>query len=348
MTSFPAPLAAHLASPLYIGGKKAPSRLALAPMAGLGHIVLRDIIRAFGGQALLFTGMLNAKAVPTENPRVSPVFNWREDELPCLVGQIFGREPKEMANAARRIAAEGFFGVDINMGCSVSEIVKRGAGAALLREPDLAVDIASAVADAVDIPVMVKLRTGWSADPEPAVELAQRLEASGVAALCFHPRVAPDRRTQPVTLAHLHAIVRAVSIPVLGNGNLQAPADVTAMWEATNCAGFSMGRLAVARPWIFAQWQDMNGFAANYHEEDLYRDAPYQILKGLFTFYEPGRAAPLYKRYLTYYAANFNYGSRLFGRLTRGHTYEELKNRLDENLRPLPEISPRPGALLFT
>ena len=348
MTFFPASLAAHLASPLYIGGKKAPSRLALAPMAGLGHIALRDIIRAFGVTPLLFTGMLSAKAVPTENPRVSPVFNWREDELPCLVGQIFGRDPKEMAAAAQRIAAEGFFGVDINMGCSVSEIVKRGAGAALLREPDLAVDIAAAVIDAVDIPVMVKLRTGWSNDPEPAVELAQRLEAVGVAALCFHPRVAPDRRTQPVKLAHLRAIVQAVSIPVLGNGNLQTTADVLAMWEATGCAGFSIGRLAVARPWIFAQWQDMEGFAATHREEDLYRAAPYQMLEGLFAFYEPGRAAPLYKRYLTYYAANFNYGSRLFGRLMRGNTYEELKNRLDENLDPLPEISTRPSALLFT
>ena len=87
--------------------------------------------------------------------------------------------------------------------------------------------------------------------------------AVGVAALCFHPRVAPDRRTQPVKLAHLRAIVQAVSIPVLGNGNLQTTADVLAMWEATGCAGFSIGRLAVARPWIFAQWQDMEGFAAS-------------------------------------------------------------------------------------
>ena len=234
------------------------------------------------------------------------------------------------------------------MGCSVSEIVKRGAGAALLREPDLAVDVASAVVEAVDIPVLVKLRTGWSNDPEPAVELARRLEAAGVAALCFHPRVAPDRRTQPIKLAHLRAVAQAVDIPVLGNGNLQAPADIAAMWEATGCAGFSIGRLAVARPWIFAQWQDMDGFAVNHREEDLYRAAPYHMLEGLFAFYEPGRAAPLYKRYLTYYAANFNYGSRLFGRLARGGTYEELKTRLDENLDPLPEISPRPSAVLFT
>ena len=195
MTPFLASLAAHLESPLHISGKKSPSRLALAPMAGLGHIVLRDIIRAFGVSPLLFTGMLSAKALPTENPRVSPVFNWREEELSCLAAQIFGREPREMAAAARRIASAGFFGVDINMGCSVAEIIKRGAGAALLREPDLAVDVASAVVEAVDIPVLVKLRTGWSNDPEPAVELARRLEAAGVAALCFHPRVAPDRRT---------------------------------------------------------------------------------------------------------------------------------------------------------
>ena len=337
-----------LESPLYIGGRLAPSRMALAPMAGLGHIVLRDIIRAFGAPVLLFTGMLNARALPTENPRVSPVFNWREEELPCLVGQIFGREPKEMAAAARRLAAEGFFAVDINMGCAVAEIVKRGAGAALLRDPNLAVDIVAAVATAVDIPVMVKLRTGWENDPAPAAELARRLEEAGAAALCFHPRVAPDRRSGAVNLVHLREVTGAVSIPVLGNGNLQAPEDMAAMWERSGCAGFSVGRLAVARPWLFAQWQDRIGFAAKYREEELFRAAPYQMLDGLCAFYEPSRAVPLYKRYLTYYAANFNYGSRLFGRLVRGNTYAELESRLDEHLDPLPEISPRPGALLFT
>lgn len=348
MTPFSGELAAHLESPLYIGGKLAPSRLALAPMAGLGHIALRDIIRAFGGPCLLFTGMLNARAVPTENPRVSPVFNWREEELPFLVAQIFGNDPKDMAAAAKRIAGEGFFAVDINMGCSVAEIVKRGAGAALLRTPNLAVDIVAAVAEAVDIPVMVKLRTGWSNDPAPAAELAKRLEAVGAAALCFHPRVAPDRRARAVNLAHLREVVRAVSVPVLGNGNLQAPQDLAAMWDAGGCAGFSIGRLAVARPWIFAQWRDMTGFSAKYREEDLFREAPYQMLEDLCAFYEPSRAIPLYKRYLTYYAANFSYGSRLFGRLARGGTFAELKARLDEHLDPLPEISPRPSALLFT
>ena len=339
---------AHLQTPLHIGGKKLPSRLALAPMAGLGHIVLRDIIRGFGGAALLFTGMLNARALPTENPRKSPVFNWREEELPFLVGQIFGDDPKEMAAAARRLESEGFFAVDINMGCAVSEIVKRGAGAALLRRPDLAVDIASAVAEAVNIPVLVKLRSGWSQEIAPTLELAERLEAAGVAALCFHPRVAPDRRTQPPKLAHLREIVRSVRIPVFGNGNIQAPEDLAAMWEATGCAGFSIGRLAVARPWLFAQWADAETFFVGRKEEDLFRAAPYAMLQGLAAFYEPARGVPLYKRYLTYYAANFNYGSRLFGRLSRGATYAELETRLDENLDPLPEISPRPSAVLFT
>jgi nifR3 family TIM-barrel protein len=347
MNFFSGELAAHLDSPLHIGGKWIPSRMALAPMVGLGHVVLRDIIRSFNAPCLLFTGMLNARAVPTENPRTSPLFNWREEELPYLVGQIFGNEPKEMAAAARRIAAEGFFGVDINMGCAASEIVKRGAGAALLRDPDLAVDIAAAVAEAVDIPVMVKLRTGWSSDPIPAVSLAQRLEAVGVAALCFHPRVAPDRRARAVQLAHLREVVKAVTIPVLGNGNLQGPGDIVKMWETTACAGFSVGRLAVARPWIFAQWRDRDAFAIRHREEDLFRAAPYEMLEGLYSFYSPERARPLYKRYLTYYMANFNYGSRLFGRLVRGSTCAELKARLDEHLNPLPEISFRPGAVLF-
>ena len=339
---------APLGAPLSVAGRQLPSNLVLAPMAGLGHIILRDIIRSFGGPGLLFTGMLSAKALPTENPRVSPVFNWREEELPYLVGQIFGSEPAEMAAAARRLEQEGFAGVDINMGCSVAAIVKRGAGAALLRDPARALAVAAAVREAVGIPVWVKLRTGWSTDVGPAVELVRCLAETGVDALCFHPRIAPDRRSQQVRLPHLREIVRAVNIPVFGNGNLQADADVADMAAKTGCAGFSIGRMAVARPWIFTQWLDPQGFKAGYNEEDLYRQVPYRMLAGLFDYYEPGRARVFYKRYLAYYAANFTYGSRLLGRLLRGDTFAELKSRLDEHLDPLPEVSIRPNAHLFT
>lgn len=127
--------------------------MVLAPMAGIGHVAFRELIAEQGGCALLFTGMCSAKAVPHENPAISMVFRWRTRELPFTVCQIFGSDPDDMARAARRIEKEGFFGVDLNFGCSVAAICKKGCGAALLKTPDQAVRIVAAVRQAVDIPV---------------------------------------------------------------------------------------------------------------------------------------------------------------------------------------------------
>ncbi|MGE4554451.1 MAG: tRNA-dihydrouridine synthase, partial [Desulfovibrionaceae bacterium] len=146
-------LAHELARPLTIRGRRVANRLWLAPMAGLGHVAYREVLGHYGGCGLAFTEMCSARALPTENPRVSPVFRWREAELDSLVCQIAGADPAELARAARRVEDEGFFGVDINMGCSVSGIVKKGAGAALLRDHDAALAALDAVRSAVAMPV---------------------------------------------------------------------------------------------------------------------------------------------------------------------------------------------------
>ncbi len=187
----------YIQTELAIGKKRIQTRLFLAPMAGLGHIALRELVSDFGGFGLLFTGMCSAKAIPHENPLISPVFRWRKSELPYLVCQIFGSDPDSMAAAARRIEAEGFWGVDLNFGCSVAAICKKGAGAALLRQPETAVRIIEKVRKAVSIPVMVKFRTGWDNNPAAAADLAVKFESAGADALTFHPRVAPDRRGRP-------------------------------------------------------------------------------------------------------------------------------------------------------
>ena len=136
----PEDLAQYLVRPLAIGNRIISNRMVLAPMAGLGHIAFRQLVTRFSGFGLLFTGMCSAKAVPHENPEKSHIFSWRPEELGHTVCQIFGAEPEIMARAARRIEAEGFFGVDLNFGCSVAAICKKGCGAALLKTPDKAVE----------------------------------------------------------------------------------------------------------------------------------------------------------------------------------------------------------------
>lgn len=199
-----ADLAGYLSTPLAIGKKTINGRMVLAPMAGLGHVAFRELVAELGGFGLLFTGMCSAKAVPRENPAVSMVFRWRNRELPHTVCQIFGADPDVMARAARRIEQEGFFGVDLNFGCSVAAICKKGCGAALLKTPVKAAHIVTSVRKAIQIPVFVKFRTGWSDDPLFAADTAKRFEDAGADALTFHPPGGPGPPKPATEMGYHH------------------------------------------------------------------------------------------------------------------------------------------------
>ncbi|THB80087.1 MAG: tRNA-dihydrouridine synthase family protein [Desulfobacteraceae bacterium] len=327
---------------LHIGSKAMSPRLVLAPMAGLGHIAFRHLVSEFGGFGLLFTGMCSAKAVPHENPRVSPVFCWRQEELPFLVCQIFGADPESMSRAAERIEKEGFWGVDLNFGCSVSAICKKGAGAALLKTPDQAVAIVKAVRASVSIPVCVKFRTGWDSQVDGAVELARAFEEAGADAITFHPRVAPDRRNRPPVWRHITRIKAAVSIPVFGNGNLFDEQDGNRMMGETGCDGLSIGRMAVARPWIFAQWT--HGFIP---DQDIYISTAFRMIELLTRHYNEVYAVKLFKKFVPYFSANFKFGHEICKKLLIAETPDEVKQRIDQVLSVYPQTVARPNQNLF-
>ncbi len=320
-----------------------PTRLALAPMAGLGHVAFREVLAGFGGYAFMVTEMCNARAVPGENRFLSPVFRWRDEEASSLVCQIFGGEPEVMARAAARIESEGLLGVDINMGCSVAAICKKGFGAALLKDPARAVAIVRAVRRAVRCPVMVKYRSGWENTSDLAVDLARRFEDAGADLLTFHPRIAPDRRSRPPRWEHIRAVAEAVSIPVLGNGNVFSAADCARMLAQTGCAGVSIGRMAIARPWIFAELT--GGFVP---DEDIFLRTALAVIDTVWRHFEPTRAIKAYKKYLPYLAANFVYGHSLWPELARGGSREEMEENAVRVLGRRPQVASTPNAFLFT
>lgn len=354
-------LALFLSSPLGIGNSRISGRLCLAPMAGLGHVAFREVMAGYGGQGLLFTGMMNARALPTENPCTSSVFRWREAELPYLVGQIFGNEPAVMASAARRLEDAGFFGVDINMGCSVSAIMKRGCGAALLREPERAIAIVRAVRKAVHFPLFIKFRSGFSADISPALELARCFEEEGADALTFHPRIAPDRRTQRPRLEHLRQVKEHVGIPVFGNGDVFTPADCVAMLERSGCDGVAVGRMAVARPWLFAAWAGNSGRCVNENPTEnpaLWREAPFLLMNAVERHFDPAlpvqgnatRSLNYVRKFLLYFAANFTWGNILLSRWLKGQSIAEIREAVARDLERFPEeqqVTERPNMLMF-
>jgi nifR3 family TIM-barrel protein len=335
-------LAEYLRQPLKVGDKPIDSRLVLAPMSFLGHIAFRELVARYGGYGLLFSEMCSAKAIPNENRFVSPYFRWRDEERSRLVCQIFGDDPRIMAAAAGRIEDEGLFGVDINLGCSNTTICRRNCGAALLKNPDLATAIVASVRKAINCPLTVKFRTGWKDDPNLAVQFAKRFEDAGADALTFHPRVAPDRRSRPPKWAYIGLVKRAVSIPVFGNGDIFDRNDCMRMIEETGCDGIALGRMAVARPWIFAEFLDNLQISS-----EIFPEAAIQLVKLLEIHYDPVRAIKRFRRFAFYFCANFRFGHALYTRILNAADMTQIEAIIRRFFEKPPDIQSRPNMNFF-
>lgn len=195
---------------------------------------------------------VSAKALVMGNRRSLEMLRTHPDERPVSI-QIFGSDPHEAAEAARRVEEAGADVVDFNMGCPVPKVLKAQAGVALMREPQRAAAILGAMVRAVAIPVTVKMRAGWDEESINVVELARRLEDVGVAAIAVHGRTRSQGRSGQVRWQWIRAVKEAVSIPVIGNGGLFAPQDVEQMLLETGCDGAMIARGALGNPWIFAR-----------------------------------------------------------------------------------------------
>ncbi len=335
-------LAEFLNRPLAVGNRTISGRLVLAPMTLLGNIAMRELLASFGGFGLLFSEMCSARRIPHENRETSDLFRWRDQELPHLVCQIVGFNPATMARAARTVQEAGFFGVDLNFGCSVAAICSQSCGAALLKQPSLAAAIVKAVRRSVSIPVFVKFRTGWQDSPLVAVDLARRFEAAGADALTFHPRVAPDRRSRPPRWAYIGLVKQAVSIPVFGNGNVFSRADCITMLSMTGCDGIALGRMAVARPWVFSEWAD--GASV---EPNIYENTALKLTDLLPRYFDEVRAVRRFKKFALYFAANFRFGHTLYTRIFNASDMEAIRLILRSFFQIPPDLTKTPNMNLF-
>lgn len=226
----------------------------LAPMAGVTDFPFRLLCREMGC-TLAFTEMVSAKGMllaPPGNRAARELLLTSPQEGPVAL-QLFGREPQTVAEAARRLAGDGRFClVDLNMGCPAPKIAGSGEGSGLLREPDLAVRVAEAVVRASPVPVTVKLRTGWDEDSLVYEELGRRLQDAGVSALTLHARTRRQFYAGRADWDAIARLKRAVSIPVIGNGDVTCLQDARRMMEQTGCDAAMIGRAAMGNPWVFA------------------------------------------------------------------------------------------------
>ena len=323
-----------------------PHGLALAPLAGVSDRAFRRVCRACGADFTV-SEMVSAKALCYEQRKKDPkvrsvsgqLASVMADELPMAV-QIFGSEPDFMAEAARMIEANEYIGcmsevppsaIDINMGCPVRKVTGNGEGSALLKNPGLIGEIVTAVVKAVKLPVTVKIRAGWDKDSVNAPEVARIIEASGASLLTVHARTREQMYEPGVDRSVITAVKQAVSIPVLGNGDIYTAADALSMMAETGCDGVMIARGAMGNPWIFSEIRaalDGGDFTLPPASE-RFEVALAQVREMITEKGERVGVAEA-KKHLAWYCHGMEGAAAARGRLMQAESYDELAAILRE------------------
>lgn len=299
----------------------------LAPMAGMGDAAFRRICKEHGADYMT-TEMVSAKALCYGDKKTPALAAIQEYEQPIAI-QIFGSDPETMAKASEILlemsAKRGIFpaAIDVNMGCPMTKIVKNGDGSALMRTPETAEAIVRAMVSVCgDTPVTVKIRLGWDHENKNVVEMAKRLESAGAAAFCVHARTRSEMYSPGIHPEYIRAVKEAVSVPVIGNGDIFTAADAEKMVEETGCDGVAVARGALGNPWLFEEIHQGTDFIPPTKEErirEALRHFRYMIEdKGERVAVAESRAA------IAYYTKGLSGSSRIRGMMNFAVTADEI------------------------
>ncbi|MFP6763038.1 MAG: tRNA dihydrouridine synthase DusB [Planctomycetaceae bacterium] len=238
------------------GALKLPSRYLLSPLAGYTNLAFRRIVRQIGGVGLATTDLVSADALVHRNEKTLRMIETHAEDQPFAV-QIFGHQVTTMCEAARYLQECGVDAIDINMGCPVEKIAGGGSGAGMMCDLNSTLSLVQSVVESVSVPVSVKMRLGWDSTRLTAPAFAREFEQIGVVAIAIHGRTREQGFSGSVNRSGIRKVVEAVDrIPVVANGDIRTIPDAARMIEETGCRAISIGRGALANPWIFRQLQE--------------------------------------------------------------------------------------------
>jgi tRNA-dihydrouridine synthase B len=288
--------------PIVIGPYRLEGHALLAPMAGVTDLPFRRLCRRLG--AALAAGEMIAADPRLWDTELSRRRRDHTDEPEPRVVQIAGGDPDSMAEAARRNVDAGAQVIDINMGCPAKKVCNKDAGSALLRDESHVAAILAATVAAVDVPVTLKIRTGWAPDQRNAVNIACIAEQAGIQALAVHGRTRACRFNGDAEYATIAAVKQAVGIPVFANGDIDSPAKAVAVLRATGADAIMIGRAAQGRPWIFGEIDALlEGRVLPPPAIPEVRDIMLTHLRDLYEFYGPEPGVRIARKHIGWYCS---------------------------------------------
>ena len=314
---------ANLQQPWSIGGVEVPTRIVLAPMAGVSIQAFRRQGRRFGA-GLVCSEMVSAAGIEHRNERTFGYLRVASDEHPLAI-QIFGADLRAMADAARMVETAGADIVDMNFGCPVGKVTKTGAGAHLMEDPVLACRVVEAVAATVDVPVTVKMRRGVRNGSRTCLELGPRLVEAGAAALTLHPRSAQQMYTGEADHALTAELVELVDVPVIASGDVTSRAKALAVLEETGAAAVMVARGAQGNPWALRQIVEGESFRPT--REEVAAELVVFIREAVRELGEQ-RAVGFLKKFYSWYLGHGRFPKPFKQELVQLRTTEEVVTRL--------------------
>lgn len=316
--------------PLKIGSVTLPNNLILAPMAGVTDLPFR-LLCSRQGAGMCCMEMVSAKAILYQNKNTESLLEIHPEEG-MLSLQLFGSDPKILSEMAKKIEDRPFAVLDINMGCPVPKVVNNGEGSALMKNPQLVEQIVSAVVKAVDKPVTVKIRKGFDEAHVNAVEIAKIAEAAGAAAVAVHGRTREQYYAGTADWDIIAKVKEAVSIPVIGNGDVTDGASAAALLEQTGCDGVMVGRAARGNPWIFsriAAWLEDGTILPRPDIEEVKQTILYHAQLQLATKGEYTAIREM-RKHVSWYTSGYPNSARLRQVVNQTENYEELCALVEE------------------
>lgn len=317
---------------LRIGKLTIKGNLILAPMAGVTDLPFRILCKKEGAD-LLYTEMVSAKGISYKNKRTEELLSIEDEERPIAV-QLFGSDPYILSETAKEIEGRNFDILDINMGCPVAKIVNNGEGSALMKNPKLIGEIVHKVSRATSKPLTIKIRKGFDEASVNAVEIAKIAEANGAAAIAVHGRTRGQFYSGKADWEIIRQVKDAVSIPVIGNGDVFDVDDAIKISKETACDAIMIGRAAKGNPWIFSQIKD-------YFKTGIKGEKP-SIQEVVKMILKHGKLALAYKdeytamtqmrKHLTWYTNGYPNSSKLRSKSNYIETYNQLEELLNEYL----------------